>query len=272
MRSLARLPAVKPRSLSVVPSALLTLLLLLCSGGVAGATPLITNGLVAAYLFDGNADDWSGNGNNGVVNGATLTADRFGNPNSAYSFDGSNQTITVAEVDGFERDSLAVSLWLRAGAFSANGIRSDLLGKDGLQRQWVLQLEDSGRVRGAVFTSSGEQVFDSQAAISANAWHHLAYVWDGSSASIFIDGSFDSSISTSGSLASGNEPLSLGSNPPWFTNFFTGSIDEVYIYDRALSASEVQTLFSSVPEPATSLLMGIGLIGLSTSTGRRASR
>ena len=51
-----------------------------------------------------------------------------------------------------------------------------------------------------------------------------------------------------------------------------GALDDVYIYDRALSASEVQALFSSVPEPSTSLLIGIGLIGLSTSNGRRASR
>ena len=56
------------------------------SGGVAGAVPVITNGLVAAYEFNGNADDVSGNGNNGVVIGATLTADRFGNVGSAYSF------------------------------------------------------------------------------------------------------------------------------------------------------------------------------------------
>ena len=58
----------------------------LMSRGVAGAVPVITNGLVAAYEFSGNANDVSGNGNNGVVNGATLTADRFGNVGSAYSF------------------------------------------------------------------------------------------------------------------------------------------------------------------------------------------
>ena len=56
------------------------------SGGVASAVPVITNGLVAAYEVDGDADDVSGNGNNGGVLGATLTADRFGNLDSAYSF------------------------------------------------------------------------------------------------------------------------------------------------------------------------------------------
>ena len=66
------------------------------SGGVAGAVPVIANGLVAAYEFTGNANDVSGNGNNGVVNGATLTADRFGNPNSAYSFDGVDDRIVLS--------------------------------------------------------------------------------------------------------------------------------------------------------------------------------
>jgi hypothetical protein len=49
-----------------------------------------SNGLVGYWGFNGNANDQSGNGNNGTVNGATLTSDRFGNNNSAYSFDGSN--------------------------------------------------------------------------------------------------------------------------------------------------------------------------------------
>jgi hypothetical protein len=49
-----------------------------------------TNGLVGYWPFNGNANDISGNGNNGTVNGATLTTDRFGNTNSAYSFDGND--------------------------------------------------------------------------------------------------------------------------------------------------------------------------------------
>ncbi|MBF0232848.1 MAG: hypothetical protein HQK65_07400 [Desulfamplus sp.] len=53
------------------------------------------DGLVAEYLFGGNANDSSGNGNHGAVNGATLTTDRFGNSNSAYNFDGVNDYCIV---------------------------------------------------------------------------------------------------------------------------------------------------------------------------------
>lgn len=54
------------------------------------AQSFLTNGLTAYYPFNGNANDASGNGNNGTVNGATLTADRFGNANSAYRFNGAS--------------------------------------------------------------------------------------------------------------------------------------------------------------------------------------
>ena len=64
---------------------------LMATGRVALAD--LNNGLVAYYPFDGNANDESGNGNDGTVNGATLTEDRFGNAESAYNFDGNNANI-----------------------------------------------------------------------------------------------------------------------------------------------------------------------------------
>ena len=70
----------------------LLLLITICISSVSfGQVPsyVPTNGLVGWWGFNGNANDESGNGNNGTVNGPTLTNDRFGNPNSAYDFDGS---------------------------------------------------------------------------------------------------------------------------------------------------------------------------------------
>jgi hypothetical protein len=61
-----------------------------------------TNGLVAWWPFTGNAIDSSGNGINGIVNGATLTTDRFGNANKAYSFNGSSNSITVNDANSLD--------------------------------------------------------------------------------------------------------------------------------------------------------------------------
>ena len=72
-----------------------------------------TNGLVGYWGFDGNANDESGNGNNGTVNGATLTADRNGNANSAYSFNGNSNYILIPYSTSIGvQQSLSVSFWV----------------------------------------------------------------------------------------------------------------------------------------------------------------
>jgi hypothetical protein len=77
---------------------LLTLVIAIVTFAATNTLPsyVPTNGLVGYWGFNGNANDQSGNGNNGTVNGATLTTDRFGNSNSAYSFDG-NDFIEIAD-------------------------------------------------------------------------------------------------------------------------------------------------------------------------------
>ena len=72
-------------------------ILLACISLSSFAQVIVTNGLVASYPFNGNAYDESSNGNNGTVNGASLTTDRFGNANSAYSFDGVDNYILVGD-------------------------------------------------------------------------------------------------------------------------------------------------------------------------------
>jgi hypothetical protein len=70
-----------------------------------------TNGMVGWWPFNGNANDESGNGNNGTVNGATLTTDRFGNANQAYSFDGVDDYIKIQNSPNFLNQEYSVSIW-----------------------------------------------------------------------------------------------------------------------------------------------------------------
>ena len=67
--------------------------------------------LVAWYPFNGNANDESGNGNNGSVNGATLTTDKDGNEDSAYSFDGMANEIIISHSDEMNSDEMTISVW-----------------------------------------------------------------------------------------------------------------------------------------------------------------
>jgi hypothetical protein len=92
---------------------LILLMIAVGTGSVMFAETLPTNGLVAYYPFNGNANDESGNGNHGMVYGATLTVDRFGNANSAYSFDGMNDYIVTNYSGILGKNPGTISLWLK---------------------------------------------------------------------------------------------------------------------------------------------------------------
>ena len=112
-------------------------------GQVADNVP--TDGLVAYYSFSGNANDESGNGHNGIVNGATLTTDRFGNLDSAYNFFLENDYISLDENLVFtDADGFTVSIWMKKEDFTGylQGYLFDI--SDGLsQNQWQQRI---GRV------------------------------------------------------------------------------------------------------------------------------
>jgi len=103
----------------------LLLFVLFCVSSFFAQIP--TNGLVAWYPFHGNANDSSGNGHNGTVNGATLTTDRFGNANYAYSFNGNGNIITLDNTIGnFGTSDFTISAWIN-GDYSGESGSSSLL-------------------------------------------------------------------------------------------------------------------------------------------------
>jgi len=206
-------------------------------------------GLVAYYPFNGNANDVSGNGNNGTVIGALLTPDRFGLPNAVYSFNGVSNLITIHDFPQANAGALTMSVWILANSWTnipSSGTHVNILGKDNLNagtRQWVCQGLQSGQIQWGIFTSAGEYDLVSASQLQTNQWYQVVAVWDGTNESVFVNGGFDSSISAPGTLVQGNAPVRIGGNPV-DQQFFAGSLDDVRIYNRALSSNEVASLYA----------------------------
>ena len=213
----------------------------------------LDDGLVAYYPFCGNADDESGNGNHGTVNGATLTANRSNKADSAYSFDGVNDYISVADGSSFNfTNNLSLSLWVNPGSSQSNS-HAGLIDKshchvsnDGIAKSWVIQQSgDNTNAFWFIHNKNNTSYASSTVGLEANTWNHILVSKENGKVKFYKNGvlvSEDqntvSSIETNGDL-----PLIIGSVNNC-NRFFNGMIDDIRIYNRVLSESEVKSLYA----------------------------
>jgi hypothetical protein len=225
----------------------------------AQSNGFITNGLIGYFPFNGNANDQSGNANNGAVFGATLTSNRFGVPETAYQFNGTDNYIaanapnlpTVAE-------PRTVSLWAKAQTLS-NGVCLIFWGTGQNREGFGIIINPPYTWQGQTW-GGGDDV-NSGVVVDTN-WHQIVVVYSGSVLSISIDGAQKGTLSES--INTPLSPLTIGGN----TNanalqFFSGAISDVRIYDRALSPQEVSALFAA----ESSVTSGIVLLPAITIQG-----
>ena len=208
-----------------------------------GMPSTLSTGLMAYYPFNGNANDESGNGLNGTVNGATLTTDRFGNGNSAYGFDALKSNFIATTNSLTEAKDGSISAWIYF-AGEING------GSPGTYNDWY-SIVDKFLVNGnkndarnlkLVFSASDANQIFSDSAVSINAWRHVVITSSSNIAKIYIDG-IQSGIKA---LAAGYNffekiPFIIGKsvNNRWH---FNGRIDDIRLYSRALTQEEITYL------------------------------
>ncbi len=211
-----------------------------------------TEGLVAYYPLDGDAQDHSGRGHHGTLFGVSWAADASKTPSRAAHFNG-EAGISIPEFPESETNAFSTVLWVLAqptnhGKITAQGkllIKDRGVGdRDSPGRQWTLAL-DQGVVKSEVWVHpEGESNRICLQYIpldySGNTWIHLVQTWDGRRLELWIDGERIDSTSAVGALALGDSPVRIGWDQYYF---FKGDIDEVRIYDRALSDDEVRGLF-----------------------------
>lgn len=207
-----------------------------------------SNGLVGWWPFDGNANDYSGNGNHGTVNGATLTTDRNSTPNSAYYFSSSGCATRIdANVNTSSIQSgLSISIWvLRTG----NGCIGPRLlefwpGNNGPgQAQWGWDNSTTSIGMGST-TSTGFACNSSVPIAANNVWIHLVYTNNGSVGKFYSNGALVSTVPSSGNpILAGSVSFGRMNHPAW--DAFNGKLDDIGVWSRALTDCEVQQLYLS---------------------------
>ena len=214
------------------------------SGNSQTSTPVTVTvdptGMVAAYGFEETAGtaatDRSGKGNAGTLNGPTRsTTGKFG---SALTFDGVNDWVTVADSASLDlTNQMTLEAWVNPT--NASGWRTVLMKEQaGNLVYGMYSNTDTNRPSAHAFTNT-EVDTRGTAAVALNAWTHLAATYDGSTLKLYVNGTQVSVKNLSGNMVASTGALRIGGNGIW-SEWFQGKIDEVRVYRRALSASEVQ--------------------------------
>ena len=250
--------------------ALIGLPLSVVSVGLQPAMADLNAGLIAYYPFNGNANDETGNGHDGTVDGATLSIDRFGNPMSAYSFDGSNDKILIGQApENFPSlNAYAVSVWFlnNGGGDQGRGYGQKILSKGGYFTDFHLSV-GSAENHGYLSWWSDQGGFENVADLSKDyrdsVWHHVVLnKKTASDGDLWVDGVLRASSNTLKAVVN-DVDLVIGytaHTDPFQQKYWSGKIDDIRIYNRVLSESEIAVL--AVPEPSSVGLLGIGLIAL----------
>ncbi|MEN9333638.1 MAG: hypothetical protein RLY35_818 [Bacteroidota bacterium] len=222
----------------------------ICNELEAPALPsyLPTNGLVGYWPFNGNANDESGNGNNGTVNGATLTTDRNGNGNSAYNFDGNDWIGSISLPYGAYSSSLGISFWMKTNSIMTN---SGVLGK------WNNSGPNNEEFAFVICESCGGMNFCSKTSYQVcksefnneyrnDFWHFYVGTWDGNVVKLYRDGIEIQSENFSGTISNFSQSLEFGrytggAGPELYYN---GILDDIAIYNRAITPEEITALYT----------------------------
>ncbi len=211
----------------------------------------ISNDLVAFYPFNGNAKDESGNKNHGEVYGAILTKDRFNIAESAYYFDGINDYIEIQNNNSLNiKGSISITAWIKVETYPSlwntilNKSHSDALDSFEITLNkslnlfdFLLGLENSGRT--GFHTAEGS--------LEIEKYHFISATYNGNVVNLYIDGKLNISYEGNNeSIRETSDNLTIGVEVESSkTNFFNGVIDDIRIYNRKLSDTEIQFLFEN---------------------------
>lgn len=231
-----------------------------CSRNENPLTPqLLDPGLVVYLPMDGDALDYSRNGNNGMTSSVSPGPDRFGNFNGALLFNGINSQVAIASTPSMRPDSqLTIAFWLRVDAVTDN--YAPIFHKGGAaspsldNREFALYMRANGPYLYFIFTSAGDsagqhEVRSRDIPFNSTVWMYFTWVVDRRAHVIrgYINSSLDTTATDTYSTFRPNDfPLTLGNEAEtgWPDHApFKGAMDEFRLYTRALSEEEITGLY-----------------------------
>lgn len=244
----------------------------------------LTNGLVAYYPFNGNANDASGYGNNGTPQGAVLVADRFGKANQAYKFNGTNSFISFSSVPLSQKANWSITAWLKPASLYQTGW-AVLVGYDDGNAGSGFGFDDPNGngygfgITGTSGGSAGSQLYMFFGGVvyvpsgysfpTNNQWYHVVMVNSAGTTALYVNAA--PAPFTHVDIPKVPTSFIIGSSDG--LRFFNGAIDDVRLYNRALSSNEVAQLyaFESTLSPytaiGTAILTGSIVTGVSITYG-----
>ena len=221
---------------------------------------------IAQYSFTGNANDLSSFGNNALINGATPTQDRFGFANSAFAFDGVQSSIRVNNAAQLNSGNTTISFWVKVKALPLQG-EMFLFSHGGYQERWKISLPSHGKPVFTTNSTGGIKDMDSDSVpLVAGKWTHVVMVHDSVSGmnKAYINGALKKSIVATGNLKTTTKPLGMGYDPIDVANYFNGSLDEVMLFNTALTDAQIAALYTAqsiAPTIANGLVANYGFAG-----------
>ena len=213
----------------------------------------INNGLVGYWPFNGNANDESGNGNNGTVNGATLTTDRFGAFDKSFLYNGTTDFIALPVLNMSSYNQFSLSVWVYVTNFQTSWTNYHIVRQDdggpGGNLDWLVAFQNNGNTISFGLGIQDKPYTELDLAITPTnfigKWNNIVVTYNGTNKYIYINGNLIGSELKSGLInytSSATHATGSACSNVNCIEKFKGKIDDIRIYNRALTQQEITYL------------------------------
>ncbi len=214
-----------------------------------------TANLIAYYPFCGNANDLSGNGNNGTVMGASLTSDRFGNPSNAYDFNGTSNYISLPPASFASLNVYSYSMWIKPSSTVTTGFIAFSVGSSSQPWCMGMNYNSPGIFAGCYNNGSNPvQSYINSPPVPITSWIHIVFTRDLTSIKLYVNAiqvaatSFSSTNNQTANYGTSTFAANFGTRSS-LSNFFPGKIDDARMYSSVLNQNDVNALYNEAPPP-----------------------